>query len=45
MGIWRPDSYRDAGAFAVRQLTDKVNAGATTAECTACPDFSGSASQ
>jgi len=24
---------------------DKVNAGAKTAKCTACPDFSGSASQ
>ena len=27
-----------AGAFAVSQLTDKVNAGVKPPECTACPD-------
>ncbi|MBP1664108.1 MAG: hypothetical protein H6Q19_1248 [Bacteroidetes bacterium] len=35
---------RFAGAFAVRQLADKVNAGAKLPECTACPDLSESAS-
>ena len=39
-----------AGAFAVAQLRSEskisaANAGAKPAECTACPDLSGSASQ
>ena len=39
-----------AGAFAVVELQSELkiseaNAGAKTAECTACPDLSGSASQ
>jgi hypothetical protein len=33
MGIWR-----FAGAFAVRQLTDKVNAGAKLPECTSASE-------
>ena len=40
MGFWR-----SAGAFAVRQLTDKVTSGAKPAKRTACPDVSGSTSQ